>query len=123
MPIDYASAVYTHAQDKFGRPITVTPLKSQPNVPPYNARGIYTTEEQDIQAEDSSIFSDQHTIIDVIAVEFDVVPIQGDHIFVPAVGSIPEAGLFEIIDVQDNGGGEITFDLRKVVQSKPADIT
>lgn len=119
MPIDFSSVIYSHTQDTFGRPITVTPIVSQPTMPPYTARGIYTTEEEDLPAEDGSIFSDQHTILDVIAREFEVLPIQGDRIFIPAVGGIPAAGLFEIIDIKDNGGGEMTYELRKVVDPKP----
>jgi len=119
MPVDFSSAVYANGQDVFGRPITVFPLKSQPGMPEYNARGIFDTAEEDLPAEDQTIFSDQHTIIDIRSAEFDVVPIQGDQIFVPAAGSIPARGMFVIIDVQDNGGGEITFDLRKVVDAKP----
>lgn len=123
MPIDYATAVYSHSQDLMGRKIVVTPLVSQPGQPAYQSRGIYTTEEADLPADDGSIFSDQHTIVDVIAKEFEVLPMVGDHIFIPADSGIPEAGLFEIIDLQDNGGGETTFDLRKVVTSKPAGPT
>lgn len=123
MPIDYASAVYTHTQDLMGRKIVVTPLVSQPGMPEYSSRGIYTTEEEDLPAEDGSIFSDQHTILDVIAKEFEVLPMKGDRIFIPADSGIPEAGLFEIIDLQDNGGGETTFDLRQVVPAKPAGPT
>lgn len=119
MPVDFSAQVYSPAQDMFGRPIVVTPTVSQPSMPPYNARGIYTTEEEDLPAEDGSIFSDQHTILDVVAREFEVLPIQGDLIFIPAVGGIPAAGNFVIIDIKDNGGGETTFELRKVVQSKP----
>lgn len=119
MPIDFASQVYSPAQDMFGRPIVVTPLVSQPGMPAYAARGIYTTEPQDLLAEEGAIFSDQRTILDVITKEFDVLPLQGDHILIPAVGGIPAAGLFEIIDLKDNGGGETTFNLRKVVDSKP----
>jgi len=119
MPIDFASVVYTPGQDMFGRKIIVTPLTSQPGMPAYMSRGIYTTEEDDVLTEDGAIFSDQRTIVDIIAKEFEVLPIQGDHIFIPADGGVPEAGLFEVIDIDDNGGGETTLSLRKVVDSKP----
>jgi hypothetical protein len=119
MPIDYASVIYSSAQDTFGRKIVVTPLVSQPNASVYNARGIYTTEEDDVLTEEGAIFSDQRTIVDIIAKEFTVQPLQGDHVFIPADGGVPEAGLFEIIDTDDNGGGETTLSLRKVVTSKP----
>lgn len=115
MPIDYASAVYSPAFDVMARKIVVTPLVSQPSMPAYNSRGVYTTQAEDLMAEENAVFSDQQTIVDIIAKEFEVLPLQGDRIFIPADGGVPEAGLFEVMDSDDNGGGEITILLRKVV--------
>lgn len=120
MPIDFASVVYSPGYDMFARKIVVTPLASQPGMPAYNARGIYTTKEEDVLTEEGAILSDQKTIVDIIAKEFEVGPIQGDHIFIPADSGIPAAGLFEVIDIDDNGGGETTLSLRKVVDPKPS---
>jgi hypothetical protein len=119
MPIDYASVVYSPAYDLFARKIVVTPLVSQPGVPAYTSRGVYTTEEDDILTEEGAVFSDQRTILDIIAKEFEVQPLQGDHVFIPADSGVPEAGTFEIIDTDDNGGGETTLSLRKWVDAKP----
>lgn len=119
MPIDYAAAVYGPAFDLFARKIVVTPLVSQPGMPAYDSRGIYTTTDDDVLTEEGAIFSDQRTIIDIIANEFEVMPLQGDHVFVPADSGIPAAGLFEILDLDDNGGGETTLSVRKVVPAKP----
>lgn len=119
MPIDYAAVVYSPAFDMFARKIVVTPLASQPGMPEYPSRGVYTTEEDDVLTEEGAIFSDQKTIVDIIAKEFEVLPIQGDHVFIPADSGIPAAGLFEVIDIDDNGGGETTLSLRKVVDPKP----
>jgi len=120
MPIDFASVVYTPGQDMFGRPVVVTPVVSQPGQPAYTARGIYTTEPEDILAEEGSIFSDQRTILDIIAKEFEVVPIQGDLIFIPSSAGIKEEGNFVVSDLKDNGGGETTLLLRRSVEAKPA---
>jgi hypothetical protein len=120
MPIDYASVVYTPAQDIFGRPVVVTPVVSQPGMPAFTARGIYTTEPEDLLAEDGSVFSDQRTILDVITKEFDVLPIQGDLVSIPSTSGIPAEGQFVISDLKDNGGGETTFLLRRSVEAKPA---
>lgn len=120
MPIDYASAVYSPGYDVMARKIFVTPLVSQPGMPAYPNRGIYTTEDLDVLAEESAIFSDQQTIVDIIAKEFEVMPMQGDRVFIPADGGVPEAGTFEIMDLDDNGGGETTLLLRKIVPAKPA---
>jgi len=119
MAIDFAAQVYLPAFNIFARPCVFTPLKSQPSQPAYTARGIYGTQALDITAEDASIFSDQITILDVIENEFTVVPIQGDLISIPADLTLPALGDFEIIDGKTNGGGQTTFNLRKLVVSKP----
>jgi hypothetical protein len=119
MPIDYASVLYMPGYNMFARTIVVTPLVSQPNMPAYTARGIYTTQQDDVLTEEGAIFSDQKTILDIIAKEFEVLPLQGDHVFIPTDSGVPEAGMFEIIDLDDNGGGEITLSIRKWVDAKP----
>ena len=119
MAIDFAVQVYLPAFNIFARPITVTPLKSQPSQPAYTGRGIYGTTALDVTAEDVSIFSDQITILDVIENEFTIIPIQGDRVFIPAYLTLPELGDFELVDSKTNGGGQTTYNLRKIVVSKP----
>ena len=65
MGVDFSTLVYLPNFDMFARPITVTPLASQPGMPAYGARGIFDTRPIDVQAEDGSIVSDQQTILDV----------------------------------------------------------
>ena len=119
MAIDFARQVYLPNYNTFARPITVTPLKSQPNQPAYAARGIYTTEPMDVLAEDQSSFSDQRCILDILEIEFSVLPIQGDQISIPGVGLLPAVGDFQVIETKDNGGGEMTLSLRLLVTAKP----
>ncbi len=119
MAIDFSKQVYLPAFNIFARPAVFTPLKSQPSQPAYNGRGIYGTQELDVLAEGASTFSDQITIFDVIETEFSVVPIQGDRVSIPAYLELPALGDFEIIDSRINGGGQTTFNLRKIVTSKP----
>jgi len=119
MAIDFATQVYSPAFNVFARPIVVTPLKSQPSQSSYTGRGVYSTQALDIAAEDASVFSDQVTILDVIEIEFSVIPIQGDLVSIPADGGLPALGDFELADGKTNGGGQTTYNLRKIMVSKP----
>ena len=107
--------------DMYARPITIDPLASQPGVPAYVARGIYTTTPIDVVTEDGGIFSDQKTIVDIREEEFTVLPVQLDRIFIPAdVNGGPELGWFEVVDADTNGGGETTLALRQIKTSLPS---
>lgn len=119
MAIDFARSVYSPAFAVFARTVTFTPKKSQPGQPSYTGRGIFSTQEQDVLTEAGVVFSDQHTILDILEIEFTILPIQGDTISIPTEGAIPAAGDFEIIDADTNGGGETTLTLRKIVTAKP----
>lgn len=120
MALNFSTLVYLPNYDTFARPVTITPLASQPGVPAYSARGIYGTRPVDVQGQDGSIFSDQQTILDIREAEFAVLPVQLDRVFIPddADGG-PSPGTFEIMDTEPNGGGETTLVIRKVVTAKP----
>jgi hypothetical protein len=122
MAVDFSTLVYLPNFDMFARPITVTPLASQPGLPAYTARGIYDTRPIDVQAEDGSIVSDQQTILDVLDVEFAVVPEQLDQIVIPddPGGGVPGLGSFEVTHTESNGGGETTLVIRKLMASRPS---
>jgi hypothetical protein len=113
--INYSAQVYHPTYDVFARPVTFTPVFGSA----FEGRGIYSTQPFDVLGEDSSIFSDQVTILDVLDDEFTVVPIQGDIVFIPTNVGMPELGTFEVTDADSNGGGETTLTLRRVVQAKP----
>lgn len=121
MAVNFPTLVYLPNFDLFARPITITPLASQPGLPAYNARGIYDTRPIDVQAEDGSIISEQQTILDVLEAEFSVVPDQLDRIHIPAD---PDAGRdlgdFEVTNSETNGGGETTLVIRKIVTARPS---
>lgn len=119
MAVNFSQMVYSPAFDVFARPITVTPLKSQPNAPAYAARGIYSSQPLDVLAEEATTFSDAQTIVDIIEDEFSVLPIQGDLVGIPADVDLPAIGDFEIIDTKGNGGGETSLVIRRLVESKP----
>jgi hypothetical protein len=119
MAINPSVDVYLPVYDQWARPIVVFPVKSKPGQPPYNARGIYSTETTNFQAEDGSIISEQKTICDVREAEFEVVPMQFDRIAVGASAAGPAFGQFEVRDTSTNGGGETTLTLRKLEDEKP----
>lgn len=119
MPVNFPSAVYVPNYAVWSRTINVIPIASQPGVLPYVARGIYTTEALNVMALDDTIISDQRTILDILEMEFPIMPAQRDYIEIPADGGMPDEGTFEIIDKSSNGGGETTLVLRKVVRTAP----
>lgn len=122
MGLDFSTLVYLPNFDMFARPINVTPLASQPGFPGYGARGIYDTRPIDVQAQDGSIVSDQQTILDVRDIEFSVVPEQLDQIHIPydPASNMPDLGIFEVTNVEGNGGGETTLVIRKVMTARPS---
>jgi hypothetical protein len=119
VPVNFSNEVYAHTQDTFGRPVTITPVNSQPGAPAYVTRGIFDVEALDIAAMDGSIISDARVILDIRDAEFTVLPLQGDLIDVPAANGLPAEGQFEVMDGDPNGGGETTLTLRSIVVSKP----
>jgi hypothetical protein len=113
MPINFSDQVYLHAQDTYGRAITLTPGGV--------GRGILDTKDIDVVALDGSIISEQRTILDIREIEWAVLPRQGDQVAIPADSGLPDEGAWEIIDVVRNGGGETTLTLRKLMAaSKPS---
>lgn len=121
MAVNFSTLVYLPNFDMFARPVTITPLASQPGLPAYTARGIYDTRGIDVQAEDGSIVSDQQTILDIRDEEFGVIPDQLDRIHIPFD---PDAGRdlgdFEVVNTENNGGGETTLVIRKLMVSRPS---
>ena len=135
MAINFSQQLYIHAQDTYSRAVVFTPKASQPNGAQYTARGILEQEAIDVAGLDNSIISEMRIILDIRDAEFtvqpqpaiaarrppaDVQPQQGDLVDVPADSSgLPAEGQFEVIDSDQNGGGETTLTLRRMVQAKP----
>jgi hypothetical protein len=120
MAINFSQQLYIHAQDTYSRAVVFTPKASQPNGPAYTARGILEQEAIDVAGLDNSIISEMRIILDIRDAEFAVQPLQGDLVDIPADSSgLPLEGQFEVIDSDQNGGGETTLTLRRMVQAKP----
>lgn len=122
MTVNTIEKVYTQVFNVFARPVTFNPLVSQPGQPTYGNRGIYSTVPIDVMTEDTAIYSDARTILDIIETEFAVQPVQGDRLTIPADSGMPAVGEFEVIDSDNNGGGEITLTLRKVMTPSPIHV-
>lgn len=119
MGLDMSALVKLPAMDVFARPIDVTPIASQPGAGAYRARGYLGTAPLDVGAEDGSVISDQQTYLDVRDAEFSVVPRQRDVIHIPADGTVPPAGRYEVVDSSADGGGLTTLIIRKLETRRP----
>lgn len=119
MGVSYSTMILLPNYEFFARAVTFTPVASQPGGPAYVARGIYTSGVQTIDDEGMQITTDQQVILDVRETEFSVVPIQGDLVAIGPDGDNPDLGSFEVVDAWNNGGGETTLVLRKIVPAYP----
>jgi hypothetical protein len=119
MGVNTSVLVYLPAFDMFSRPIIIAPTMSQPGGAAYVNRGIYHSDTTSYLTENQTIVSDQTTTLDIREDEFGVIPAQGDLVSIPQDGSggMRAVGDFIIVNVWNNGGGEITLQLRKVDQS------
>jgi len=119
MAVDFTNKIYSYTQDLFSVSCTFTPLKSQPGMPGYVARGICDTRPVDIVGEDGSIISEQQTILDIREAEYAFLPLQGDQVNIPVDCNGVPLGDYEIMDADTNGGGETTLVIRKIMIAKP----
>jgi hypothetical protein len=121
MGVDWSTNLQLPLQDLYSRPVTVTPVASQPGGAAYAARGIFDTDGMDYPGLDGSIISNSRTILDIRTYEFPVWPIQHDIIDIPPdPDTVIEGGLFEVIDVNGfaDGGGELTLVLRRIMSDR-----
>jgi len=119
MGVNFATWVYEPCFDTFARTLTYTPLVSQPGVPAFAARGIFDTNERDVQGLDDNIFTDAKTELDIYMPEWSVLPLQGDQVTIPWEDDV-DGGDFLVSDVYGHGnaGGELTLCLQRIVPTK-----
>jgi hypothetical protein len=115
MAINMSTFVYLPCQEVLGRPVNFSSTLG--NSFSGAGRGIYDSRSLNVMLEDGSIMSDQDTILDIRAIEFSSLPVQGDLIDIPAepIAGLPALGMFEIADVSNKVGGEITLSLKRKV--------
>jgi hypothetical protein len=116
MAINFSTMVYFPAMNTFAVPLTIYPSMSRPGVGPLDGRGILSTQELPIMAEDGSIITSKKTILDILMVEWDVLPQQSDQVLIPYDCNGEPRGLYEILSRSENGGGQMTFELREMVR-------
>jgi hypothetical protein len=119
MGLNMSALVKLPVMDVFARPITVTPIASQPGAGSYPNRGYFGTSAIDVAAEDGSVISDQTTFLDIRDAEFAIVPVQLDVIDIPADGDVPPEGAWEVVDSSSDGGGLTTLTIRKLLPARP----
>ena len=90
----------------------------------FTIRGIFDSDALDVIGIDGqSVITDQKTFIDIRAAEFTSaghsIPEQGDIISIPAVDDLDDEGDWEVISSTNNGGGEVTIVIRKLVTPAP----
>lgn len=96
--IDFSALVLGPCQDVFGVSITIDPLKSQPSVPPYDARGIWTVKDVDVIMEDGTVLASKSYEIGVRLSEYPIPPVKTDQVTV-------NANTYAIDEVRPDGQG------------------
>ncbi len=105
---------YRAFQDAFARPITVHPVVSQRNEPPFAARGIWRLQPADANLLDGGVLATDHLTVAVRGSEFAVPPVPGDRVTVDGV-------LYVIDDDGWDGQGGYTWVLKQVEPGEEED--
>ena len=117
MAVNFSTMLYLACMDMFAVPCTFY----RPGAAPIQGRGIFDTDDLDVDAEGNMIYSDQKTILDVREQEFGGNPPRaGDIVVIPLDCNNKPLGQFEITDVDDNGGGELKLTLKEWQQILPS---
>jgi hypothetical protein len=118
--IDFNLTVLQAAQDTFGRPVTIFPIRSQPGMPPYATRGIFKSDPLAVQMEGGGVYSDQYTTLDIRDSELKVQPTTMDQITIGVVQEITSGlGQYEINDVLHDGQGATKLVLKRILPPAP----
>jgi hypothetical protein len=113
MPVNFDVLLQIPTFDFWAVPVTFTPIHSQPGQPSYPGRGILSTYNADVMGMDSSLFTDQRTILDIRESEFAVLPQQNDHVTIPKDCNNVPKGEYQIVNSVSNGGGQTMLTIRK----------
>jgi hypothetical protein len=113
--VNFSTLIYAPVFDQFAISITINPIVSQPAGAAFAARGIFDSRQQIVALDDGSVIETQDTICDILIAEFGVLPVQNDIVTIPTDSSGGVRGDYQITNTWDNGGGEMTLQLRKMV--------
>ncbi|MGY3278130.1 head-tail joining protein [Bradyrhizobium sp. S3.7.6] len=127
MGVDFSKLVLAPAMATFAKPVTVTPVVSQPNAAPYTARGIWTIQNTQILGESGNIYSTVNIKLGIRLADFPATaPGQGDKITTLA-SDLPLGLLdgaldptityidFLLDDVTPDGQGGLSLSLKRVI--------
>ena len=117
--VDFAYWVYEPCFGIFARSVTCYPVKSQPSNAGFLTRGIFDTNEIDVEAANGQIITNARTELDIFMPEWPVYPVQGDVFDIPWESDV-DGGLFMVSDVYGygNAGGELTLCLVRIEQGR-----
>lgn len=122
--IDFSSLVLAPTISAFGKPVSITPLKSQPNAAAYSSRGVWEIETIKIMTEDGGQMSTRNIKFGVRMSEFAVWLKQGDQITTQAqylpmgfdAGLNPTDNVDFVIDgLSADGQGGASLTLKRVI--------
>ena len=111
--IDFAALALGPGVATFGRPVTVTPLASQPAKPPFPASGVWSVRNVDVPMELGGNLNTTTITLGIRLADWPVKPVPQMQIHVPAAGSYPDEGTLWIDDVDPDGQGGATLTLKK----------
>lgn len=112
--IDFGALVLGPCMNTFARPCIVTPLVSQPGMPAYPARGIWSIAPGDMLQPDGTTLATDICTFGVRAADFVVVPLPGDRVEIPEYMTASRIGLCRIEDDGDDGQGGFAWILKKI---------
>jgi hypothetical protein len=103
--IDFDAVVLSPASDIFSVPCVFTPIVSQPNMPAFELRGVYSSRQYDVELQDGTIFSDQQTTLGIRLKDFPngVWPDRGD--VVEVLAHVNVKYWIGDLDLDGQGGG------------------
>lgn len=118
MAVNFLQNVYKPAFDLFARPITILPRASQPGAAMYDGRGIFDSNDQDIDDFGMVVVTSSARIeLDILIDEFPILPNQKDLVYIPFNADV-DGGNFEVADLTpNNAGGELTLQLKRLEDS------
>ncbi|WP_035698420.1 head-tail joining protein [Bradyrhizobium japonicum] len=80
MSIDLSALVLGPCMEAWAKPVTITPVKSQPTARPYDVRGVWTVDNINLVADNGAPFSTRTIKLGVKLDEFAVPLMQGDYV-------------------------------------------
>lgn len=111
--IDFAALALGPGIAAFGRPVTVTPLPAQPPVAPFQATGIWTVRNTNVEVMGGETVNTVDITLGIRLSDWALPPRPRMQVRVPAAGSLPDEGTLWIDDIDPDGQGGATLTLKR----------